>query len=112
MLPTSCLRMASRYGYSSLVKQHTQSSEVSLDSKFFLIAGEVAVKKAAGLKFESTSFDLQDFLTRIHTKLHPSAPSHDADESSDLIATTRLNWDDLSNTVEMYSQRAPTTHFM
>lgn len=81
----------------SLFKKVQKSQEATLDSKFFLAAGSLALEKAKALKMDGSSFERTDFLSRILQRLG----SHEDPD-----------WSSLYEIVDKHIRTPPSVDFM
>jgi hypothetical protein len=73
------------------------TQEASLDSKFFLAAGQMAMERAKGLKMGGSSFNRSDFITRVIRKM---------------TVNEDLDWTSQYSLVGRHFLRAPVVEFM
>ncbi len=80
-----------------------------MDSHLLVKVGDLGLQRIQNMKFDNSSFDVEDFLARVATKIGAAGEER---ARNDLIHSMNLNWTPLSLIAEKYLKRCPTVDFM
>lgn len=86
-----------------------KTNEANMDSHILVKVGDLGLQRIQNMKFDNSSFDVEDFLERIATKIGATGEDR---ARNDLINNMNLNWTPLALISEKYLKRCPTADFM